>query len=95
MPFAETWMDLETIILSEVSQMEKDECHMRSLTCEIQKKDPNEIICITETDSQTLKTNSWLQKKSSTGEGWTGGLGLAYVHCGICNGWPRGTYCIA
>ena len=28
MPFAATWMDLEIIILSEVSQMEKDKYHM-------------------------------------------------------------------
>ena len=30
MPFAATWMDLEIIILSEVSQMEKDKYHMMS-----------------------------------------------------------------
>ena len=27
--FAATWMDLEIIVLSEVSQKEKDKCHMR------------------------------------------------------------------
>ena len=32
MPFAATWMDLEIIILSEVSQKEKDKYHMISLT---------------------------------------------------------------
>ena len=31
MPFATTWVDLEVIILSEVSQMEKDKCHVISL----------------------------------------------------------------
>ena len=30
-PFAATWMDLEIIILSEVSQTEKDKYHMISL----------------------------------------------------------------
>ena len=35
MPFAVTWMDLEIIILSEVSQEEKDEYHMISLICGI------------------------------------------------------------
>ena len=31
MPFAATWMDLEILILSEVSQKEKDKYHMISL----------------------------------------------------------------
>ena len=31
MPFAATWMELETLILSEVSQKEKDKYHMTSL----------------------------------------------------------------
>ena len=35
MPFVATWMDLEIIILSEVSQKEKDKYHMVSLICEI------------------------------------------------------------
>ena len=43
--FAATWMELETLILSEVSQKEKDKYHMMSLTCAIQKKnDTNELI---------------------------------------------------
>ena len=35
MPSAATWMDLEIIILSEVSQKEKDKYHMISLICGI------------------------------------------------------------
>ena len=35
MPFAATWMDLEIIILSEVSQTEKDKYHMISVICGI------------------------------------------------------------
>ena len=50
MPFAATWMDLEIIILSEISQKEKDKycdiTYMWNL-----KYDPNEIICEIETDS--------------------------------------------
>ena len=35
MPFAATWIDLEIIILSEVSQTEEDKYHMISLICGI------------------------------------------------------------
>ena len=35
MPFAATWIDLEIIILNEVSQTEKDQYYMRSLICGI------------------------------------------------------------
>ena len=35
MPFAATWMQLETLTLSEVSQKEKDKYHMISLSCGI------------------------------------------------------------
>ena len=35
MPFSATWMDLEIIILSEVSQKEKGKHHMISLICGI------------------------------------------------------------
>ena len=37
-PFATTWMDLESVLLSEVSQTEKEKYHMTSLTCGIQKE---------------------------------------------------------
>ena len=37
MPFAATWMDLETVILSELSQTEKDKYHMMSLICASKK----------------------------------------------------------
>ena len=53
MPFAATWMDLEIIILSEVSQTEKDWYHMISLICGILKNDTNELIYKTETNSKT------------------------------------------
>ena len=33
MPFSATWMDLEIIILSEVSQVEKDNCYRIFLIC--------------------------------------------------------------
>ena len=35
MPFVATWMYLGTVILSEISQSEKEKCHMMSLICRI------------------------------------------------------------
>ena len=53
MPFVATWMDLEIVILSEVSQTEKDKYHMISLTyMKTLKYNANELIYKTETDSQ-------------------------------------------
>ena len=33
LPFATAWIDLENIMLSEISQSEKDKYHMISLIC--------------------------------------------------------------
>ena len=35
LPFATVWMDLENIMLSEISQSEKDKYHVISLVCGI------------------------------------------------------------
>ena len=35
MPFAATWMGLEAVLLSEISEKEKDKYHMISLLCGI------------------------------------------------------------
>ena len=43
MPFVATWTDLEIIILSEVSQAEKDK-YMISLICGILINDTDELI---------------------------------------------------
>ena len=50
-------MDLEIIILSEVSQTGKNKYHMISLISEILENDVNELLNKTETDSQTQKKN--------------------------------------
>ena len=49
MPFAATWMVLEIVILSEMSEREK--YHMISLICGIKKNYTNELIYKTVTDS--------------------------------------------
>ena len=53
MPLVATWMDLEIIILSEVSQTEKDKYPMLSLICGILKNDTNELTHKRELDPQT------------------------------------------
>ena len=52
MPFAATWMQLESLMLNEVSQKEKDKYHMISLISGI-KHGTNEPIYKIEIDSQT------------------------------------------
>ena len=55
--FLATWMDLEIIMLSEISHTMRHQHQMLSLTCGI-KKGQNELLCRTDADSQTLK-NLW------------------------------------
>ena len=59
MPFAETWMNLEVIILSEVRY---------HLYKESNKKDKNEVIYKTEIDSDILKSNLLLSKGNVGGK---------------------------
>ena len=50
------------------------------------KCDTNELIHVTETDSQTQRTDLWLPRGIGVGEGWTGSLGLANANYYIENG---------
>ena len=52
MPFAATWMDLEVILLGEVSQKEKGRYHLPSLPCGTLKYDAKEPFI---KQKQTLK----------------------------------------
>ena len=52
-PFAETWMDPETVIQSEVSQKNKY-CILMKI-CGIQKNGTNELMCKAEKETQTQK----------------------------------------
>ena len=53
MPFVAREIDLEVIILSEVSQTQKDKYHMISLSGMQKKNDTNELIYKIDIDSQT------------------------------------------
>ena len=70
MPFAATWMEI--LILSEVSQKEKDKYHMISLICEIQNMAQMNLSI-----EQKQSHGHGEQTCSCQGEkGWTGSLGL-------------------
>ena len=56
MPFAATWMDLEMIILSEVSHRKTNIIRYHTYMWNL-KYDINELIYKTEIDSRTQKTN--------------------------------------
>ena len=55
--FVATWMDLEIVILSEVSQTDKDKYHIISLRGRIYLKITYKNLCIKQTISQILKPN--------------------------------------
>ena len=64
--FLATWMDLETIMLSEVSHTMRHQHQMLSLTCGKKKKGQTERLCRTDADSQTLK-NLWSPEETIWG----------------------------
>ena len=55
-PFATAWMELESIMLSKISQIVKDKYCMISLTCGIQKQKKN--------------SSSWIGKVNCDGKKW-------------------------
>ena len=59
LPFAGTWVDLEIITPSEVSEKH----HMIPLICGLQKSGKKEVMCQTETDSQTEKQTYGHQRR--------------------------------
>ena len=66
MPFVATWMDLETVIQSEVSQKEKNKYRMLAHICGTQKNGTDEPVCREEIETQKQRTNVWTPRR----EGW-------------------------
>ena len=50
--FVETWMDLETVIQSEVSQKEKNKYHILTHVCGTYKNGTDEPVCRAEVETQ-------------------------------------------
>ena len=66
MPFAATWIDLEMITLSEVSQTEKDKYYDITYMWNL-KNNTNQLIY--KTNTHRHRTNLWLLKGKGKGEG--------------------------
>ena len=78
MLFVATRINLEIIILSEISQTEKDKYHKISPTCGIWKKDTNEFIYKVEINPQT--ENKLVTKAERWREELIRNLGLTDTH---------------
>ena len=50
--FVEMWMDLETVIQSEVSQKEKNKYHILMHICVTSKNGTDELVCRAEIETQ-------------------------------------------
>ena len=86
--FAATWLDLEMITLSDISQTGKKKYHDIPYIWNL-KKDTNKLIA-EQKQIQTLKTNLRLPK----GAGGVGGMDWGFG-IGVWNDWPMGTCRIA
>ena len=71
--FVEMWMDLETVIQSEVSQKEKNEYCILTHICGIQENGTDEPVCEAEIETQMQRTNVWTPG-GERGVGWWGGV---------------------
>ena len=54
MPFADIWMDLETIIQSGISQNEKNKYHILTYVCGIQENGIDDLICKREVETRHM-----------------------------------------
>ena len=84
MPFAATWMELETLILSEVSQKQKEKCHMILLISGIEYM--AQMKFSTEKKIMDLENRHVVAKGEGEGVGWIGSLGLIDADYCLWNG---------
>ena len=82
MSFAATWMELETLILSEVNQKDKDKYHMISLINGISYRAQMNV----STEKKIMDMENRLVVAKREGVGWTGSLGLIDANYCLWNG---------
>ena len=78
LPFMTAWMELESIMLSEISQLVKDKYHMISPLTETKQTNKQSITKDTETENRLTVTR---------GEGISGGKGEWFVGAIIKDTW--------
>ena len=86
--FVETWMDLETVIQSEVSQKEKNRYRILTCICGIQENSTDEPTCKAEIETQMQRTNIWTPRgEKQGGINWEIGIDIYTLLCikQICN----------
>ena len=74
MPLSATWTDLEIIILTELSQEEKDKYYTTSLTCKNLKYDTNKPIYKTETVTDIHNRLVVIKRERKWGRDWAYGI---------------------
>ena len=80
-PSAETWMDPEIVIQSEVSEKEKNKYCIILLTCGIQKNGTYELICKAKIESQMQRTYGYQGGKGVGGTNWEIGIDIYTLLC--------------
>ena len=80
------WMDLETVIQSEVSQKEKNKYCILTNICGIQKNCTDEPVCKAEIETQKQRTNVWTPRgesghSSGGGMNWEIGIDIYTLIC--------------
>ena len=75
-PLAATWMGLDIVVLSEVSQREGEMAHDIPYMWSLKRNNANDLIYETETDSQTREQTYRCQWGKNGGRRWELGIGM-------------------
>ena len=79
--FVETWMDLETVIQTEVCQKEKNKYRMLTHICGIQKNSTDEPVCKAEIGTQMQRTDVWTPRGDGGHMNWENEIDMYTLIC--------------